>query len=402
MNNCDLIIKNANLFQAGTARLVDLVIDAGKVIELAAAGNLQASLYDNVQQTVDAKGQLLTSGLVDCHTHLIYGGHRSHEFEWRLQGQTYLQIAQKGGGILSTVAATRLASFDELYQAAAARLKMMISQGVLTVEIKSGYGLDLETELKMLRVAKQLEKNFGITIKTTYLGAHTLPPEYAERGDQYIEYICQEVLPVIKAEQLADAVDVFCESIGFNLAQTEKLLSSATTLGFDIKCHAEQLSNLGCSQLAASMGALSCDHIEYIDEAAIEMMAQHQSVAVLLPGAFYFLKETTKPPIELFRKYQVPMAVATDANPGSSPTTNLPLMMNMACVLFGLTVEEAWLAVTNHAAQALALKSPIIAAGQPASFVLWPFKQPVDLVYHFGQQTLPTVFIAGKQQSFTK
>ena len=394
MQPSKLIIKNISVFSNNHFETnLDILIEDGLISQI--ASSIEAGRDTRI---INGNQKLLTSPLIDCHTHIVYGGGRSNEFEWRLQGETYESIAKKGGGIANTVLATRSASFEQLYLSSKQRLKQMIGLGVQTIEIKSGYGLDIDTELKMLRVAQKLGQDLGVRISPTYLGAHTIPVEYKGRADDYIELVCNEVLPLIKQENLADSVDVFAESIAFNLDQTEKVFSTAIDLGFNIKCHAEQLSNMGASKLAATKGALSCDHLEFLDEESIKSMAEFGTTAVLLPGAYYFLRETKKPPIDLLRKYKIPIAVATDCNPGSSPTTSLPLMMNMACVLFGLTVEEAWLAVIHSAAQALGMNSPNLMAGEEASFVLWPFNKPVDLVYNFGQLQLPRVFIKGVEQ----
>lgn len=397
--NVDLIIENASILDKqlqiseGT-----IVIDKGnfkKIIDKTDTKQIEQYQSD---KTINAKGYLVSVGLIDCHTHLIFAGNRANEFEQRLCGASYESIAKAGGGIKSTVKATREVSFDELYRIAKQRLTQMIQQGCLGFEIKSGYGLDLETECRMLDVAKQLSEDLDIDIHRTFLGAHALPNEYMHRSDDYIHFVCEEVLPKVKEENLAHSVDVFCESIGFSLKQTEKVFDKAVSLGLDIKCHAEQLTLMGASESAAKRGALSCDHLEFIDEAGIEQMKQAGSVAVLLPGAFYFLKETQKPPVELLRQYEVPMAVATDFNPGSSPTNSLALMMNMACVLFGLTVDEVWRGVTKHAAKALNWQIPEIKAGNEANFVIWPFSKPVDLIYTFGHNVLPEVFIKGKSK----
>ena len=394
--NVDLIIKNAGLYQPGESiKKISLVIDKGHILKVLPEKTLNELDNYNGIDTIDAKGCLISAGLIDCHTHLIYGGNRSLEFEQRLMGETYQSIAKKGGGIKSTVKATRAASFDQLYESAKLRMQSMIQQGCLGFEIKSGYGLDMETECRMLLVAKCLAEELGVLVHATYLGAHTLPIEYEGRADEYVSFICHEVLPKIKERNLAQSVDVFCETIGFNLSQTHKVFDAALALGFDIKCHAEQLSLMGGSHLAASNGALSCDHLEFLDEKSIIKMKQAGTVAVLLPGAFYFLKETQKPPINLLRKHEVPMAIATDLNPGSSPTNSLPLMMNMACLIFDLTVDEAWQGVTSNAARALGQNMPELKTGSPADFVLWPFKNPVDLVYSFGQSVLPRVFLKG-------
>lgn len=334
-------------------------------------------------------GQWLTPGLVDCHTHLVFAGNRADEFEQRLQGASYADIAKQGGGIQATVKATRAASESTLFDLAFARASAMSQQGVTSLEMKSGYGLDLDTEIKILRVARALEEVLPLTIKTTFLGAHALPVEYKGRADDYIAYVCDEVLPQITEENLADAVDVFCESIGFTAAQTEKVFRAAHALGLPVKLHAEQLSNIGGSVLASRYQALSVDHIEHLDEAGVKAIAASDTVAVLLPGAFYCLHETQKPPIELLRKYKVPMAVATDFNPGSSPMGSLPLMMNMGCHLFGLSAEESLLGATINGAKALGIDDQVgsLAVGKQADMVSWNIDHPRDLVYQFGLQS---------------
>lgn len=397
----DLIIENVCFFEAlKVSKLSVMAVHEGVIIAKRQAPSADFSKAYHSNQVIDAKGCLLSIGLIDPHTHLIFAGDRADEFEMKLEGVSYEAIAKAGGGIKNTVKATRNASFDELYRLAKKRMCLMIKQGCLGFEIKSGYGLDLETECKMLRVAKKLEKELGVSVSTTYLGAHTLPDEFKDNSTGYVSYICNEVLPKISDESLADSVDVFCESMGFSLKETETIFNKALALGFDIKCHAEQRSLMGASLLAASKGALSCDHLEYLDEESIVVMKKEDTVAVLLPGAFYFLKETQKPPVALLRKHQVPMAIGTDLNPGSSPTNALPLMMNMACLLFGLTVEEAWLGVTTHAAKALGQLLPTLNEGDEATFVLWSFKKPVDLVYSFGLHEAPQVFIKGNKQTF--
>ncbi|SEA04804.1 imidazolonepropionase [Alkalimonas amylolytica] len=344
----------------------------------------------------DAGGQWLLPGLIDCHTHLIYGGSRANEFELRLHGASYQAIAKAGGGIRSTVQATRQATEQQLFELGQRRLDTLLAQGVTEVEIKSGYGLDLATERKMLRVARALDKQHPIRIHTTFLGAHALPPEFAD-SDAYMDYLCQSMLPELHHQGLIDAVDVFCEGIGFSVAQSRRLFETARALGLPVKAHAEQLSNLGGSALVAEFGGLSADHVEYLDEAGVQAMAQAGTVAVLLPGAYYFLKETQQPPIALLRQYQVPMAVATDLNPGTSPFCNLPLMLNMACTLFGLTPEEALLGVTRHAAKALALFDVgTLAVGSRANFACYAMEQPAELVYQQGVDPLEQLVIAGQ------
>lgn len=345
----------------------------------------------------DAAEQWLLPGFIDCHTHLVYAGNRANEFEMRLNGASYQDIAAAGGGIKSTVAATRAASHQQLFALAEARLNTLLAQGVTTVEIKSGYGLDLVSEQKILRVAADLNKQHAISIQKTFLGAHALPVEFADNADGYIDAVCQ-MLPVLKQLQLIDAVDVFCEGIGFSIAQCRKVFQHASALGLPVKAHAEQLSNLGGSALVAEFSGLSADHIEFLDEAGVAAMAEAGTVAVLLPGAFYFLRETQQPPIALLRQYKVPMAIATDLNPGTSPLCSLPLMLNMACTLFRLTPEEAILGVTRHAAAALGLADRgTLAVGQRADFACYAISQPAELCYQFGVNPLKQLIINGKE-----
>jgi imidazolonepropionase len=333
-----------------------------------------------------AEGRWLTPGLVDCHTHLVYGGDRAREFEQRLTGVSYEEIARQGGGIVSTVTATRAASEDELARSARSRLAALSAEGVTTIEIKSGYGLDLDTELKMLRAARRLGENGDTDVVTSFLGAHALPPEYSGRGDDYIDFVCREVMPRVAEQGLADAVDAFCEGIAFSAEQTERVFEKARALGLPVKLHAEQLSDLGGAALAARFGALSADHLEYVSEASVEAMAASGTVAVLLPGAFYFLRETRKPPVELFREHGVPMAIASDSNPGSSPVTSMLLMLNMACTFFHMTPEESLAGVTRHAARALGKADSIgtLEKGKQADFVVWDIEHPAELAYRIG------------------
>jgi imidazolonepropionase len=333
-----------------------------------------------------AGGRWLTPGLIDCHTHLVYGGDRAREFEQRLSGVSYEDIARQGGGIVSTVTATRAASEDQLVESARPRLAALVSEGVTSIEIKSGYGLDLDTELKVLRAARRLGEGNEVDVVTSFLGAHALPPEYAGRSDDYIDFLCGEVMPRVAALGLADAVDAFCESIGFTLAQTERVFETARALGLPVKLHAEQLSDLGGAALAARYSALSADHLEYVSESSIRAMADAGTVAVLLPGAFYFLRETRKPPLDLLRRHGVAVAIATDSNPGSSPVTSMLLMLNMACTLFQMTPEEALAGVTRHAAAALGKADSIgtLEAGKQADFVLWDIDHPAELAYRIG------------------
>jgi len=334
----------------------------------------------------DAGGRWITPGLIDCHTHLVYAGSRAGEFEHRLTGASYEALARAGGGIRSTVAATRAASEAALAEASKPRVKALAAEGVTTVEIKSGYGLETGAEAKMLRVARSLGNALPVTVRTTFLGAHALPPEYEGRADAYIDEVCEQMLPEVAREGLADAVDAFCERIGFSAAQTERVFQAARRLGLPVKLHAEQLSNQGGARLAARYGALSADHVEYVDEEDVLTMARAGTVAVLLPGAFYFLRETRVPPIALFRRHGVAMAVATDCNPGTSPMTSLLLALNMACTLFRLTPQEALAGATREAARALgvAAEAGTLEAGKAADFVLWNVERPAELAYGIG------------------
>lgn len=346
----------------------------------------------------DGGGALATPGLVDCHTHLVYGGQRANEFAMRLAGASYEEVAKAGGGIVSSVRATREADEDALFAQAAPRLEALLADGVCAIEIKSGYGLALAHERKQLRVARRLGEHYGVTVRTTFLGAHALPPEYAGRSGEYIELVCREMLPALAAEGLVDAVDVFCERIAFSLDETERVFQAARALGLPVKLHAEQLSDMGGAALAARYGALSCDHIEHLSVEGIEAMRAAGTVAVLLPGAYYTLRDTHLPPIEALRAAGVPMAVATDHNPGTSPALSLLLMVNMACTLFRLTVPEALAGVTQHAARALGLEAThgAIAAGRPANFVLWSVRDAAELAYWFGQRPVRTVVREGR------
>tara|TARA_B110000211_G_scaffold71608_1_gene82986 strand:- start:8395 stop:9624 length:1230 start_codon:yes stop_codon:yes gene_type:complete len=374
-----------------------LAIANGKIAWLGTMSDLSASEY-KAEQVIDGKGAWLTPGLVDCHTHLVFGGNRANEFEMRLEGKSYQEIANAGGGIVSTVTATRAASESELFQSAFKRLAAMHQQGVTTIEIKSGYGLDSENEIKMLQVAGQLAKSLPVTVRKTFLGAHALPAEYQDRADDYIKFVCEDMLPKVASLQLADAVDVFCEGIGFSLAQTEQVFAAAKKYHLPVKVHAEQLSNLGGTALAAKYQALSSDHIEFLDEAGVIAMKSADMTAVLLPGAFYFLRETQLPPIELLRKHKVSMAVATDANPGTSPINSLQLMLNMACTFFRLTPVEALAGVTCHGAKALGLANSKgqLAVGYDADIACWDIKQPAELCYQFGVNPLSQLMQAGK------
>lgn len=390
MRNDNLVFTNVNLATMtdgfGVEKNCYLCIRDGKI---AAKGSMDdlgiIKSTEKDSQWIDLQERWLTPGLIDCHTHLVFGGNRADEFERRLNGETYDQIAKAGGGILSTVSHTRAASEDSLYQLALPRINNLIDQGVTALEIKSGYGLNAEAELKMLRVIRRLKESCEIDIKATFLGAHALPPEFKSRSDDYIDYLCASVLPQVYEEKLADAVDAFCEGIGFSTKQVEQLFIAAKKLGFELKLHADQLSDLGGAKLAAEYGALSADHIEYASEESVKAMKAANTVGVLLPGAFYFLKEKQKPPMSWLREYQVPMALATDCNPGSSPTESLLLMLNMACTFFAMTPEEALLGVTRYGAQALGIKDQgTIAPGNIANLAIWNIGHPRELSYFFG------------------
>lgn len=348
---------------------------------------------------VDLGGAWVTPGLIDCHTHLVFGGDRSAEFEQRLEGVSYAEIAARGGGIASTVRATREASEDELLASAVTRARHLLRDGVTTLEVKSGYGLDLASERKMLRVARRLGEVLPVTVKTTCLAAHALPPEYAGCADDYIEVVCTEILPALAAEGLVDAVDAFCEHLAFSPAQVERVFQAARGLGLPVKLHAEQLSSLHGSSLAARYDALSADHLEYMTEDDAVAMADAGTVAVLLPGAFYLLRETQLPPIDALRRHGVTMAVASDLNPGTSPALSLRLMLNMACTAFRLTPEEALAGVTLNAARALGLaeRCGSLEAGKLADFVAWDIQRPAELAYWLGG-TLPNRVVRHGQE----
>lgn len=335
--------------------------------------------------------KLVTPALIDCHTHIVHGGDRAVEFELRLNGATYEEVARAGGGIISTVKATRNASVEELVAHALPRVDALLSEGATTIEVKSGYGLDTETELRMLRAARELSTHRQIRVVTSFLGAHAVPPEYTDRADAYIEEICIPTLRRAHAEGLVDAVDGFCEGIAFLPDQISRVFDVAVELGLPLKLHAEQLSNLGGAKMAAEYGAMSADHIEYLDEDGVAAMAKAGTVAVILPGAFYTLHETQMPPIDILRSHNVPMALATDCNPGSSPMTSLLLTMNMGCTLFRLTPEEALKGVTCHAARALGLADcGTITVGQRADLAAWDVKHPAELAYRIGFNPLHT------------
>ncbi|MEM7634656.1 MAG: imidazolonepropionase [Pseudomonadota bacterium] len=374
-----------------------IAIEAGQVAWCGGGDSVPAQ-YTGWQQE-DLAGRLVTPALIDCHTHIVYGGNRAREFEMRLQGATYEEVARAGGGIVSTVSATRGATEQELLNSALSRVDALLAEGVSAIEIKSGYGLDADTELAMLRAARAIEKHRPVRVKTSFLGAHAVPAEYSGKADAYIDDICIPALEKAHAEGLVDAVDGFCEGIAFMSAQIERVFEKADELGLPVKLHAEQLSNLGGAKLAASHGALSADHLEYIDEAGVKAMADAGTVAVILPGAFYTLRETQAPPIELFRKHKVAMAVATDCNPGSSPMTSLLLTMNMACTLFRMTPEEALAGATRNAAMALGLTDTgIVEAGKRADLAVWNAGHPAELAYRIGFNPLHSRIFAGVAQ----
>jgi imidazolonepropionase len=340
---------------------------------------------------------LVTPGLIDCHTHLVFGGDRAHEFDLRLNGSSYEDIARAGGGIVASVNATRAASEEQLFAQSLPRAQALRADGVTTLEIKSGYGLDLDSERRMLRVARRIGRELGVSVRTSFLGLHALPPEYRDRRDAYVSLVCDTLLPALAAEGLVDAVDAFCESIGFSREETRRLFERAKQLGLPVKLHAEQLSDLDGAALVAEYGGLSADHLEHLGEAGIRAMAAAGTVAVLLPGAFYALRETKRPPIDLLRQHGVPMAIATDCNPGTSPLLSLRLAAGMACTLFRLTPEEALRGVTVNAARALGLHDRgTLAPGQRADLVIWNVKQPAALCYWIGGALVRTVLVGGE------
>ncbi|MDU9391671.1 imidazolonepropionase [Pseudomonas sp. zfem002] len=370
----------------GTYSIIEdaaIVSEAGRIVWI---GPRQSLPDLAVERQVDLGGAWVTPGLIDCHTHTVFGGNRSGEFEQRLQGVSYAEIAAQGGGIASTVRATRAASEDELYASALRRVRALMRDGVTTLEIKSGYGLDLANERKMLKVARRLGATLPLTVRATCLAAHALPPEYKERSDDYIAHICEVMLPALAAEGLVDAVDAFCEYLAFSPEQVERVFIKARELGLPVKLHAEQLSALAGSSLAARYHGLSADHLEFMTEADAIAMAAAGTVAVLLPGAFYYLRETQLPPMDALRKHGVKIAIASDLNPGTSPALSLRLMLNMACTLFRMTPEEALAGVTLHAATALGLGDShgSLEVGKVADFVAWDIERPADLAYWLG------------------
>jgi len=371
-----------------------LAVRGGRIAWVGSASDVPNALADLPRRDLD--GRLVTPALIDCHTHIVHGGDRAREFEMRLKGATYEEIARAGGGIVSTVKATRATDEQALLDGALARADALIAEGVATIEIKSGYGLDIDSELKMLRVARRVAEARPVRVRTSFLGAHATPPEYAGRPDAYIDEVCIPALEAAHEAGLVDAVDGFCEGIAFSPAQIARVFDCAKALGLSVKLHAEQLSNLGGAALAASYGALSADHIEYLDEAGVAAMAKAGTAAVILPGAFYTLRETQLPPVDALRAAGVPIAVATDCNPGSAPLSSLLTAMNMACTLFRLTPEEALAGATREAARALGLKDAgVIAPGMRADLAIWDAEHPAELAYRIGFNPLHERLFAG-------
>jgi len=374
--------------------LAAIMVEGGRIAWIGSMADLPAGRHS--VETADLEGRLVTPALIDCHTHIVHGGHRAGEFEMRLEGASYEEVARAGGGIVSTVSATRGASEDTLLAQALPRLDALLAEGVTTIEVKSGYGLDMETELRMLRAARRLAELRPVRVRTSFLGAHALPADYKGRPDAYLDEVCLPALRAAHAEGLADAVDGFCENIAFSASQIERVFAEARALGLPVKLHAEQLSHQGGTALAARFNALSADHVEYATEDDARALAASGTVAVLLPGAFYFLRETQAPPIEAFRTHGVAMALATDCNPGSSPLTSLLLAMNMACTLFRLTPEEALRGVTVNAAKALGLDDcGEIAVGKRADLAVWDVETPAELAYRIGFNPLHSRYFGG-------
>ena len=386
MQDWDMVIHNVHLatMEHGYGELLDaaIAVKDGRIAWFGPGDELPASSA----VLLDGQGCWLTPGLIDCHTHIVHAGNRSDEFEARLNGASYEDISRAGGGIMSTVRATRAASDDELLRQSLPRVLALLAEGVTTLEIKSGYGLDVDSEAKMLRVARRIGKQLPVAVRTTFLGAHALPPEYAGRADAYIELLCAQMLPRLAGDGLVDAVDALCERIGFTPAQTQRVFEAATALDLPVKLHAEQLSDLGGAALVARYDGLSADHREVLSDEGVAARAQHGTVAVLLPGAYYFLRETQPPPVAALRAAGVPMAVSTDCNPGTSPMTSLLLAMNMACTLWRLTPQEALAGCTIHAARALGLqdRTGSLVVGKRADFALWRIARPADLAYALG------------------
>jgi len=399
---CDRVWRNVRLATLDPSRPGLGEVQAGVIAcrdgRITFAGSLADAPSFEAAETIDCEGRWITPGLIDPHTHLVHGGDRAREFELRLAGASYEEIARAGGGIVSTMAATRAASEDELVAQALPRLDALIAEGVTTVEVKSGYGLSLEDELKSLRATRRLGEVRPVRIATTFLGAHALPPEFGDDPDGYIDVVCREMIPAVATEGLADAVDAFCEGIGFTHDQTRRVFEAARARGLPVKLHAEQLSNLNGAALAAGFGALSADHLEHLDAAGIAAMAKAGTVATLLPGAYYFVRETRLPPVAALRAARVPMALATDCNPGTSPMTSLLLVMNMAATLFRLTVDECLAGVTREAARALGRLSAVgtLEAGKACDLAIWDIERPAELVYRIGFNPLQSRVFGGQ------
>ena len=385
--NGRIATMNADLNTAyGLIENHDLVVRNNKIVAILPSYDIE----NNDSQVINVEGRLITPGLIDCHTHLVFGGNRASEWEQRMNGASYEMISAQGGGINSTVRSTRLLDEDALFEVSKPRLEALIREGVTTIEMKSGYGLDLDNEEKQLQVAKRLSAFYPITVSATLLSAHTVPPEFKNRSDEYVDLICQKIMPELWQKGLFESVDVFCESVGFSIEQSHKVFLAAQKLGIPVKGHVEQLSNLGGSELVASFNGLSVDHIEHLDLKGIQALKASGTVAVLLPGAFYFLRETKLPPISLLRDNQVPMAISTDFNPGTSPFASLRMVMNMAAVLFRLTPEEVWAGVTCNAAKALGREQTQgqLKVGYEANFIVWNAKDPVEIIYEQGTDPL--------------
>ena len=399
---CDRVWRNARLAtldpsKAGLGEVLDAVVACADG-RIAFAGSMADAPALDPAESIDCEGRWITPGLIDPHTHLIYGGDRAHEFELRLAGASYEEIARAGGGIVSTMKATRAASETRLVQAAMPRLDALLAEGATTVEIKSGYGLSTADELKALRAARALAAERPVRIRTTFLGAHALPPEFTDDPDGYIDLVCHEMIPAVAAEGLADAVDAFCEGIGFTPGQTRRVFEAARAHGLPVKLHAEQLSNLNGAALAAGFGALSADHLEHLDDAGIAAMAEAGTVATLLPGAYYFVRETHLPPIAALRAAGVPMALATDCNPGTSPLTSPLLVMNMAATLFRMTVDECIAGTTREAARALGIFDDVgtLEPGKRCDLAIWDIERPAELVYRMGFNPLHARVFGGQ------
>jgi len=406
MKDWDLLLTDARI---ATMRVADTdygTIDDGVIAiangSLAWVGAKSEVPDGDAAETCSLGQKWVTPALIDCHTHVVFGGDRSHEFEQRLQGVSYEEVARSGGGILSTVSATRAASHDELFDLAMPRVAALMASGVATIEIKSGYGLDVRSETKMLEVARRIGEATGITVRTTLLAAHTIPPEYADDADAYIDLICDELIPLAAESKLADAVDAYCETIAFNTHQVSKLFDRARAAGLPIKLHADQLSDGDGARLAANYGALSADHLEYTSSAGVDALAEAGCVAVLLPGAFLTLNETQQPPVNSLRQRNVPIAIATDCNPGTSPLKSLTEAMGLACRLFGLTPEECLAGTTREAARALGLNDRgMLQPGMRADLAVWGIEHPRDLCYWLGAAPLANLFISGRDVNLT-